>query len=174
MEAGSVVIGSLVSPTVTSTALVGAKGQVKGTGQLGATLTLLDTAGNVIGTTTVASDGSYTVTTTADLPSGNHPLRIQQTLNGEVSSIIPAGAVNIPPTVTTRGLEPDNKGHVIGKGKPGATIKLFMDGGATAVGTVVVDSGGGFKVITTNVLAPGTYAFEVTQTDGGVESIKVV
>jgi hypothetical protein len=47
-----------------------------------------------------------------------------------------------------------------------------MDGGATAVGTAIVDANGDFKVITTSVLSPGTYAFDVTQNDG-VESIKV-
>jgi hypothetical protein len=173
LEAGSIVIGPLAPATVTSTALVGVKGQVKGVGTAGALLTLLDSTGAIVGTTTVAADGTYTVTTTADFPFGNHPLRVQQSFNGEVSAIIPAGAVNIPPTVTGRGLEPDNKGLVVGKGKPGATIKLYMDGGATAVGTAVVDANGDFKVPTTNVLAPGTYAFEVTMIDGGVESIKV-
>lgn len=172
VEVGSVVIGSLASPTVASTALVGAKGQVKGIGAPGAVLTLLNAAGSVIGAATAAADGSYTVTTTADLPFGNNSLRIQQSLNGEVSSIIPAGAVNVPPTVSGRGLE-NKRVYVIGRGKPGTTIKLFVDGATTASGTTTVDTNGDFKVLTTAVLAPGTYSFDVTATDGGVESIKV-
>lgn len=202
VPAGSVTV-VLAPPTVSETTLTpDRKGKVTGRGTPGLTIELLDENNKLIGEAVVAADGTFVVVSVDELPSGTNPLKIRQVDDsGHKSTFIPAGDLVVPPIVTSSTLESDKKGAIHGKGKPGATITLYEPNG-TPIGTTVVDryvdcslrpiratsgdltglafllcsmlsSFGNFTVLTPNPLPPGTYDFDITQTDKGVESLKV-
>ncbi|MBN8813267.1 Ig-like domain-containing protein, partial [Sphingomonas sp.] len=153
-----------LTPPALPTATVSADGTtVTGTGEAGATLVVRSPAGTVLGTVTVAADGSYSVT-----------LSVPQT-NGEVLTVRqtdPAGNpspdlhTTAPDITAPTGLTATVNGTgtiVTGTGEAGATV-IVHDPLGTAIGTAVVAANGAYAVILTTPQANGQL-LEVTQTD---------
>ncbi|OSZ65191.1 hypothetical protein CAP40_15445, partial [Sphingomonas sp. IBVSS2] len=153
-----------LTPPALPTATVSADGTtVTGTGEAGATLVVRSPAGTVLGTVTVATDGSYSVT-----------LSVPQT-NGEVLTVRqtdPAGNpspdlhTTAPDITAPTGLTATVNGTgtiVTGTGEAGATV-IVHDPLGTAIGTAVVAANGAYAVILTTPQANGQL-LEVTQTD---------
>jgi VCBS repeat-containing protein len=153
-----------LTPPALPTATISPDGTtVTGTGEAGATLTVRSPSGTVLGTTTVAADGSYSVT-----------LSVPQT-NGEVLTVRqtdPAGNpspdlhATAPDLTAPTGLTATVNGNgtiVTGTGEAGATV-IVHDPSGTAIGTAVVAANGAYAVILTTPQANGQL-LEVTQTD---------
>ncbi len=114
-----------------------------GTGEAGATVTIRDPGGAVIGTAIVATNGSYSaILTPAQLNA--------QTL--QVTQADAAGNVSTPATVIapdlTAPLAPvgtvsGNGTSLTGTGEAGATVTIRGPGGAV-IGTALVDANGNF------------------------------
>jgi len=134
---------------------------VTGTGEPGATVTVKDASGTLLGTGTVLGDGSFSVT-----------LSTPQ-INKEVLSVQqadPPGNVSEPATVTAPDLTPpavaaqlqfNATGDVLtGTGEAGATVSLTLaDGTPVGAGTVGVD---------------GTFLIDLTQAQNAGEQVFVV
>jgi large repetitive protein len=123
----------------------------------GVTITLLDTTGNVIATTTTAADGTYSF---VGIPAGDYVVRQTQP-NGYGSST----ANELPVTVPVTGLTDVNFGETLGS--VGDFVWSDADGdgvqdaGEPGVGGVTVqllDAAGGV-VATTTTAADGSYRF---------------
>ena len=139
---------------------------VKGTGVAGETITLYD-GSNQVGTTTVASNGTWQLT--VNLGVGVHSLTATQTLIAAVTSnpsaaasvtVLPpnpaAPTVSAPASVTMSTAQ-----TLSGTGVAGDSITLFD--GATAIGTTIVASDGTWSLPVT--LAIGAHTLSATQTD---------
>jgi hypothetical protein len=146
----------------------GAAFTVVGSGVAGDTITLYDGTTSV-GTTTVAADGSWSVTLA--LATGRHTLAATQSDPGshlvsgqsgreEVDAYaVPAAA---PITVVTPGHGPSSTFLVSGTGVVGDTVTVYD--GSTPVGSAVIGKNGTWSV---NVrLASGTHTLSTTQTVG--------
>lgn len=123
----------------------------------------------IVGSTTVSSDGTFTVKSSAKLKSGKHQLAITQAdeYNAESESV-PAGSVTViaPPVVTSTSLSV-NVATLKGTGQPGAKIVLWA--GDLYVGATIVDQSGAFTVSSIG-LDIGTFQMSVTQSDDSGDS----
>ncbi len=136
---------------------------VSGTGEAGATLTVRDGTGTVIGTTTVLGDGSYSVTLTTPQANGGTLMLVQGDAAGNVS---PATSVAAPDITAPLGLTASVNGTgtvVSGSGEPGATVTV-RDPGGTVIGTGSVAANGSYSVILSTPQANGG-TLQVTQAD---------
>ena len=122
---------------------------ITGSGEPGAVVTVKDAANNVIGTATVAADGTWSLDPATDVPNGT-------VLNATQAD--PAGNVSALDTETVDTTLPDapviaqaNGSAVNGTGEPGATIALTL-----ADGTVLRDAGG--APLTVTVQPDGTWS----------------
>ena len=155
-----------------------------GIAEVGSTINVYDTSSGtpvLVGTATVQSGGSYTVTTSV-LVDGNHPLYITATDTAGNESLptligtwtIDTAAPSAPAfgTVTqntgasaTDKITSDNTLTIIGNAgsaEPGTTITVYDNG--VSVGTAVVDANGSYSV-TTSVLSDGNHPLSITATD---------
>ncbi|HEX3882023.1 MAG TPA: Ig-like domain-containing protein, partial [Stellaceae bacterium] len=145
---------------------------IDGTGEAGDTVTLTE-AGVSLGTATVASNGAWSVTTTA-LPFGPHQLIATETDSaGNISAASSAFPLDIvPPDLsldfsTDSGIQGDDITdvadlEVTGEGQPGDTINLFD--GSVLVGSITIPAGETWQ-LTTGALAPGPHSLTATETD---------
>ncbi len=160
-------ITNVVLPTIT------------GTGEVGATVTLLDGA-TTIGTGTVAADGGWSITATTALTEGANTITATQTdAAGNTSGPSAALGVTLDTTAaapTALALSPASDSGaqgdditnvalptITGTGEAGATVTLRD--GATTIGTGAVAAGGGWSVAATTALAEGANSITATQTD---------
>ena len=156
---------------------------VTGTGTAGDTVTLLD-GSTVIGSATVATDDTWSITSSTLAP-GAHSLTAMQTdVAGNASGASAALGLNIdtatPSTqsapvlaaVSDSGVQGDGVTNVTtplitGTGTPGDTVTLLdstAGGGTTIVGTATVAANGIWS-ITSSTLAAGTHSLTTTQAD---------
>ena len=151
---------------------------ITGTGTAGDTINLYD-GSSLVGTTTVGSNGTWSVTTRT-LPNGTNSLTATQTeIAGNVSPASSALSLTIdtstpvaPSTpVLSAASDSGAKGDgitnvttpvITGTGTAGDTVTLSDSAGV--VGTTIV-AGNGTWSITTGTLAPNTYSLTATQTD---------
>ncbi|WP_416547868.1 beta strand repeat-containing protein [Limnohabitans sp. DCL3] len=135
-----------------------------GTGVAGDTITIKDADGNTLGTTAVASDGTWSFQTTVALPNGP--------VNFEITATDLAGNTSAPATlpvvidtvVASPVITPTNgRGEILGTGEAGATVTL-VDGANNVIGTAVVAADGTWSLTPSATIANGT-ALSVTQTD---------
>jgi hypothetical protein len=164
---------------------------VTGTGaESGATVTLYDTDGmTVLGTTTAAGDGSWSITSST-LSVGLHTLTVKQTdLAGNTS----VASASLGVTIDTSALAPsapdldpasdtgssntdddtdDTTPTVTGTGaESGATVTLYDTDGTTVLGTATAGGDGSWS-ITSSDLSAGSHTLTVKQTDlAGNESL---
>ena len=151
---------------------------IHGTGTAGDTITLLDGA-DVVGTTTVAADGTWSLTT-SHLADGTHNLTATQTdavgntsaasgtLALTIESTTPAAPAGLAlGAASDSGAKGDNITNVVapvitGTGAAGDKVTLFD--GALAIGTATVGADGTWS-LTTSHLSDGTHNLTATQAD---------
>lgn len=114
---------------------------VTGVGQPGATVTVRDSAGNVLGTATVAPDGSYSVTLPAPLEVGDTVSVTQTDAAGNTSAATTATALDLTAPIAPTATVSDDGTAVTGRGEPGATILVSNVGGNVIATTVVAEDG---------------------------------
>ncbi len=151
-------ITSITTPTLT------------GTAEAGSTVTLFDTDGVTVLGTTIATGGTWTITTSV-LAEGAHALTVKATdTAGNTSAPSAALAITIdttapaaPTVATTGGVTRVTTPTFTGTAEAGSTITLFDTDGVTVLGTTIAT--GGTWTITTSVLAEGAHALTVKATD---------
>lgn len=154
---------------------------LSGTGEAGATITILDN-GTAIGTAIVNSSGIWTFTPTGNLANGSHPLTVTATdAAGNVSEASAGFTVNVDTVaplapvissaindVTSQPIlssQPtnDNTPTFSGSAEAGSTL-IFKDGNAI-IGTVVVPTGGNWTFTPGSALSEGSHNLTITATD---------
>ncbi|MGU3315369.1 BapA/Bap/LapF family large adhesin [Sphingomonas sp. M6A6_1c] len=134
----------LTAPTVPTAAVDATGATVSGRGEAGATVTVRDAAGTVLGTALVATDGSYTVTLSTPQANGGALSVSQSDAAGNVSPTVAVAAPDITapaaPTVAV-----DGTGTVVtGTGEPGARVTI-TDPAGTTLATVTVAADGSYS-----------------------------
>ena len=152
--------GSVTSVILDSTGLI-----LTGTGEAGASLTVRDAAGNVIGSGQAGPDGSFSLTLSAAQTDGQLLQITQVDAAGNQSVAVPVTApdVSAPGPVTNLTLSANGL-IVTGNGQSGATVTVKDDLGAT-LGSAVVGSDGRFEV-TLSSAQINSQLLSVTQVDG--------
>ena len=172
---------TLASPDLTppdpadTLVLNGAATQLTGGGEVGATVTVTNAAGIVVGTGTVGTDGTFTIA-----------LSPAQTEGGNLSVVLEdaAGNASTPATVLAPDdLAPDaptdlsvsaNGTTLTGLGEAGATVTVTTSAGL-ALGTALVQPDGTFTVTLTTAQTAGA-VLDVSQTDpsGNISDVATV
>ncbi len=122
---------------------------VTGTGEAGATVTVRDSANVVIGTATVAADGSFTATLTPAQANGGTISVVQADAAGNVSAAVPLAAPDITPPARPVAQIANDGSVVTGTGEAGATVTV-RNAASVVIGTATVAADGSF----TATLAP--------------------
>ncbi len=153
-----------VTPPAAPTAIVAIDGaSVTGVGEAGATVTIRDADGVLLGSQVVAIDGSYTVTLSSPQTDGELLSASQRDLNGNAS---PTTSVFAPdttaPDVPVAIVSADGT-FVTGRGEPGTTVTVTGAGGGT-LGTATVGAGGTYAVALSSPQIDGQ-TLSVTLTD---------
>ncbi|MEJ5312433.1 MAG: Ig-like domain-containing protein, partial [Anaerolineae bacterium] len=153
-----------------------------GTGEPGADITIYDEEGNVVCTTTVNPDGSWSCTPTVPLAEGEQTFEVTQTdaagnesspveVTVTIDTVAPAPVTITAPISGTA--TNDNTPTFAGTGEPGSQIKVY-DAGGNVICTTTVAGDGSWSCTPSTPLAEGEQTFEVTQTDAaGNESSPV-
>ena len=141
-------------------------GAVVGIAEPGTVVTVIvsDAQGNVLGTATVAPNGSYQVNLDAAQTNGQTLLVSSTDAAGNVSSttIIVAPDTTVPDPVTELVVSADGA-LLTGKGEIGARVTVLGTGGAS-LGTAIVDANGNFTVAL-NSISGDRAVLTVTQAD---------
>src|SRR5580765_6237431 len=175
--AGGVECTRLDVPTITAPAegstINDTTPTITGTGVPGATLTVNEGA-SVIGSVTVAGDGTWSLTPTTPLTPGAHAITATQSLGAAASDATGPRTFtivdNVPPTAPVITVPADNSSTndntptISGTGEPGATVTVVRGGGIT-VGTATVDAGGAWSLTPTTPLPDGAITLTATQAD---------
>ncbi|MBJ9890386.1 BapA prefix-like domain-containing protein [Citrobacter sedlakii] len=143
-----------------------------GTGEPGATITILDGGTALPGSVIVGSDGTWTLTTPV-LEDGNHNFTVTATdANNQTSTPSPSVTLTVDtsapdapfitsPTTPAATNQPELP--IIGTGEPGSTVTL--SDGNTVVGTAVVDGDGNWTITPAPALTEGSYTLTAVATD---------
>ncbi len=163
--AGNVSAGTpAIAPDITAPATPGAAidptgATVTGRGEAGATVTIRDGSGAVIGTAVVAADGTYTATLSPTQANGGSLSVVQADAAGNVSPAATLAAPDITAPVAPSAAIDAAGVAVTGRGEAGATVTI-RDGSGAVIGTAVVAADGTY----TATLSP-------TQANGGSLSV---
>jgi sugar lactone lactonase YvrE len=121
-------------------------GSVAGTGEVGATVTVTDPVGRVLGSDVVAADGRFLVTLVTLQTNGQVLTLTQADAAGNISpaslAVAPDPVPNDSPPAPTAAVTVDGL-VVFGTGQAGATVTVYGPGGA-AIGTATVDPFGNY------------------------------
>ncbi|GAA1777983.1 hypothetical protein GCM10009768_03240 [Leucobacter iarius] len=150
---------------------------ITGTGQPGATVTVKDGNGEVLGTATVGSDGKWSVKPGTDLPEGAVSITAEQNAGGQTSSATGSFDVNIIDDLTvtgpTAGSTVDSKKPVVsGTAEPGAEITVKDKDGNVIGETVAGEDGKWTTPIGT--LPTGPVEIVVTDNHGGSQNVDFI
>jgi sugar lactone lactonase YvrE len=155
----------LTPPDVLSEVRVTADGvSVTGRGEPGATVTVRDEAGNLLGSNVVQPDGSFGVV--LDIPQLNDELLTVQQADppGNISAPVQVNAPDLTPPATPANLQLNASGDIIsGTGESGAQISVTLADGRV-VGTGIVGDNGTFQFSLTEGQRNGEQ-LQVTLTD---------
>ncbi|WP_294237294.1 BapA/Bap/LapF family large adhesin [uncultured Sphingomonas sp.] len=164
----------ITAPTGLTAAISGDGTIVSGQAEAGATVTIRDPSGQVIGTGTAGATGAYAVTLTTAQVNGEVLQATQADAAGNVSAPSPAIAPDItPPAAPLIALDATGA-NAIGTGEVGATVTL-RDAGGTVIGTGVVEADGRFAVPLTPAQANGgTVTATLTDAAGNVSPVVTV
>ncbi|MDQ1231897.1 hypothetical protein QE379_003323 [Sphingomonas sp. SORGH_AS 879] len=168
---------TLTAPDITApiglTAAVSGDGVfVTGRGEAGASVTIRDAGGNVIGTATVAANGVYTATLTTPQTNGEALQVTQADAAGNVSAPATVIAPDITAPLAPTGSVVDNGATLSGTGEAGATVTVRAADG-TVIGSGQVGADGNFAVILTPAQANGQ-PLQLVQSDAAGNSSPVV
>lgn len=157
-----------------------------GTGEPGSTVTLKDKDGNAVGSATVASVGSWTITTAGPVPAGDVRVTITDINGNSTDSPTQTFTDTTPPLTSVLSSVNDNAGNATGPilsggatddttptfsgtTEPNNTVRLFN--GSTLLGSTVADSQGIWSFTPETALAEGQYSITVTATSAsGIDS----
>ena len=160
-----VVVGEAVAPEAPTGLVVSADGlSVTGKGEPGSTVTIKDSAGNVIGTGTVGDDGNFDVTLGTAQTNGE-TLGVTLTSAGGLTSpsiSVIAGDTTAPEAPTNLAVSDDGLA-LTGKGEAGSTV-IVKDAAGLQIGAGVVDTDGNFSIILDSAQTNGQ-TLNVTLTD---------
>ncbi len=156
--------------------------EIKGTGVIGATVSLYDTDGStVLGTAVVDSAGNWTITSST-LADGTHSLTAKQTSGSQTSAASTVLSLNVDsaapttpsaPTLdsasdsgtsTTDGITNIDTPVITGTTEANSTVRLYDTDGTTLLG-IGTANGSGIYSIATSALASGTHSITVKATD---------
>ncbi|WP_168371481.1 BapA/Bap/LapF family large adhesin [Sphingomonas sp. Leaf257] len=153
-----------ITPPATPTATITGDGRtVSGTGEPGATVTVRNAAGQVLGTAVVGAQGAYTLTLTTPQANGGTLTVSQADPAGNVSPATTLTAPDtIPPALPTASINGDGT-SISGTGEAGATVTVRNAAGQV-LGTAIVDAQGGYTLPLTTPQANGG-TLTVTQSD---------
>ncbi|USU10010.1 Ig-like domain-containing protein [Sphingomonadaceae bacterium OTU29MARTA1] len=149
----------VTAPVVPSAAIDAAGVAVTGRGEAGATVTIRDGSGAVIGTAVVAADGTYTATLSPTQANGGSLSVVQADAAGNVSPAVTLAAPDITAPAAPSAAIDATGVAVTGRGEAGATVTI-RDGSGAVIGTAVVAVDGTY----TATLSP-------TQANGGSLSV---
>ncbi|WP_255631900.1 Ig-like domain-containing protein, partial [Caballeronia sp. dw_19] len=153
---------------------------IHGKGTNGDTITVYDN-GVVIGSTTVAPDGTWTFTPSPDLPNGNNSITVIETnpagtSSGSSTPIVVVVDTTTPAKPSTPVLTDDSNAsipagstttdghpHISGTGTAGNIVKVYD--GASLIGSAVVDVTGKWTFTPSTDMASGTHSITATQTN---------
>ncbi|MGO4396585.1 Ig-like domain-containing protein, partial [Variovorax sp. M-6] len=157
--------------------------EIQGTGKAGSTITVYDGT-NVLGTTTVQPNGTWSFTPTVDLGQGSHSITATATdkagnvsdatspFNFRVDTVAPMaptiGAVTddvgeVQGALANGGTTDDPSPTLSGKAEAGSTVTVY-DGGKL-LGSVKADANGDWSYTPTTPLNEGKHEFTVKATD---------
>jgi hypothetical protein len=145
--AGNLLAPDTTAPAAPTTVSVNAGGTVvSGTGVAGSTVTVRNALGAVLGTTTVAANGSFTVALSA-AQIDNQVLSITQAdAAGNVSQATSAIAPDLTPPAPPSSMQVSADGLTVsGTGEIGSTVQIKSFSGAV-IGTGTVGANGTFSV----------------------------
>ena len=162
----------ITAPTGLTAAVSGDGVFVTGTGEAGASVTIRDAGGNVIGTATVAANGVYTATLTTPQTNGEALQVTQADAAGNVSAPATVIAPDITAPLAPTGSVVDNGATLSGTGEAGATVTVRAADG-TVIGSGQVGADGNFAVILTPAQANGQ-PLQLVQSDAAGNSSPVV
>ncbi|MBB3117726.1 Ig-like domain-containing protein [Pseudoduganella violacea] len=155
---------------------------VTGTGTAGHTVTLYDSDGStVLGTATVAGNGSWSITSSA-LGDGTHNLTVKQATpagtasaaSAALSLLIDTTAPAAPAALALAGasdsgtvgdnITNDTTPTINGTAAAHAAVTLYDSDGTTVLGTATADGSGNWS-ITSSALSDGSHTLRAKQTD---------
>ncbi len=143
-----------------------AGGSVAGTGEVGATVTVTDPVGRVLGSDIVAADGHFTVALATPQTNGQVLTLTQADAAGNISpaslAVAPDPVPNDSPPAPSAAVTADGL-IVFGTGQVGATITVYGAGGA-AIGNAIVDPLGHYVAVLDTAQVNGE-RLHVVQTD---------
>jgi hypothetical protein len=149
---------------------------ISGSGEPGASITVKDKDGNILGTTTVDTEGAWSVTPSTPLPQGPNTVTVEQDANGTKSTdsvdftVGKEAIAGVTATIDSVNVA-DKSAVISGAGQPGATIQITGPAGTIEV---TVDGDGNWKA-TVPGLVEGANDIQVKQViDGDTHGEKTV
>ncbi|WP_322964062.1 BapA/Bap/LapF family large adhesin [Sphingomonas fuzhouensis] len=162
----------ITAPTGLTAAISGDGAIVTGSGEAGASVTIRDATGTVIGTATVAANGSYSATLTTPQTNGETLQATQADAAGNVSAPATVIAPDTTPPLAPTGSVVDNGATLSGTGEAGATVTIRAADG-TLLGSGQVGTDGNFAVALTPAQANGQ-SLQLVQTDAAGNASPIV
>ncbi|MES3043815.1 BapA/Bap/LapF family large adhesin [Sphingomonas faeni] len=159
----SVVAADVTAPAAPAVVVNDDGTAVTGTGEPGATVTITDPAGAVIGMALIEAGGTYTALLSPAQVNGETLSATQADAAGNVSGIATAVAPDFTVPAQVDATINGDGTAVSGTGEAGARIVIVDAAGAT-IGTTIVAADGSFEVILTPAQANGE-ALSVVQSD---------
>ncbi|WP_295938447.1 Ig-like domain-containing protein, partial [uncultured Xanthomonas sp.] len=126
---------------------------IVGTAEAGATVTVTDGNGNLIGQTTADGAGNWSVTPGAALPDGTVVNAVATDAAGNASPPASATVDALAPAAPV--LQPSNGTAIVGTAEAGATVTV-TDGNGTLIGQTTADGAGNWSVTPGAALPDGT------------------
>ncbi|MGV3622273.1 MAG: Ig-like domain-containing protein, partial [Archangium sp.] len=144
---------------------------INGTGLVGATVTVTEGAVTLC-TATVNASGNWTCTSAA-LAQGAHTVSVTQSDGTRTSSpvtrpfTVDSLAPAVPVVATPASGSTTNVGAVVfsGTAEAGSTVRVFVDGSATAACTTTAGVGGAWSCTASPVIADGAHTVRASATD---------
>ncbi|WP_455925082.1 BapA/Bap/LapF family large adhesin [Pseudomonas putida] len=164
--AGTLLAPDTTAPNPVQGLALSASGLVlTGTGEVGATVTVTNSTGTVLGTGTVAANGGFSVTLTAAQLNGQVLSVVQQDVAGNIATATPLTAADVTAPLAPVVLSETSNGLTLtGTGEANATLTVTSATG-TLLGTTTVNTDGTFSVTLSSAQLNGQ-VLTVVQTDG--------
>ncbi|MEJ8631738.1 Ig-like domain-containing protein [Sphingomonas sp. I4] len=159
----TVLAPDITAPIDLTAAISGDGAIVSGTGEAGASVTIRDPAGTIIGTATVAANGSYSATLTPAQTNGQTLQATQVDAAGNVSAPANVLAPDTTAPIAPTGSVVDSGATLAGTGEAGATLIVRAADGSV-LGSGLVDASGNFAVTLNPVQANGQ-TLQIAQSD---------
>ncbi len=153
----------ITAPAAPSAAIDATGTTVTGRGEAGATVTIRDASGVVVGTAVVAADGTYTATLSPAQANGGSLSVVQADAAGNVSPAVTLAAPDVTAPVAPSAAIDAAGVAVTGRGEAGATVTI-RDGSGAVIGTAVVAADGTYTATLSSAQANGG-SLSVVQAD---------